>query len=123
MPEDFTRALRNVGSGSSDSSDLDRSDSDGDISEPEELREWRRIMREPPPDASAPQLRNALGIAQLAYSKLHAEMKKLRNDYNSLLSTLPQNRKRAVENNPNTVHQQISQVLCSAVQRCTAATA
>ncbi|KAI6027929.1 hypothetical protein BKA83DRAFT_4490450 [Pisolithus microcarpus] len=103
MPEDFTRALRNVGSGSSDSSDLDRSDSDGDISEPEELREWRRIMREPPPDASAPQLRNALGIAQLAYSKLHAETKKLRNDYNSLLSTLPQNRKRAVENNPNTV--------------------
>ncbi|KAI5982654.1 hypothetical protein EDD15DRAFT_2399258 [Pisolithus albus] len=103
MPEDFTQALRNVGSGSSDSSDLDHSDSDGDISEPEELREWHRIMREPPPDASAPQLHNALGIAQLAYSKLHAEMKKLRNDYNSLLSTLPQNRKRAVENNPNTV--------------------
>ncbi|KAI6142194.1 hypothetical protein BKA82DRAFT_34564 [Pisolithus tinctorius] len=30
-------------------------------------------------------------------------MKKLRTDYNSLLSTLPQNRKRAVENNPNTM--------------------
>ncbi|KAI6012865.1 hypothetical protein BKA83DRAFT_13923 [Pisolithus microcarpus] len=74
-----------VNSGSSNtSSDLDCSDSDGDISEPEELREWHRIMCEPAPDASAPQLCNALGIAQLAYSKLH-------------------NHKRAVENNPNTV--------------------
>ncbi|KIN94997.1 hypothetical protein M404DRAFT_34563 [Pisolithus tinctorius Marx 270] len=37
----------------------DRSDSEDDTSDLEELQEWRRIMREPPPDASAPQLRIA----------------------------------------------------------------
>ncbi|KAI6024320.1 hypothetical protein EDC04DRAFT_2606500 [Pisolithus marmoratus] len=103
MPEDFTHALRNVSSDSSDSGQgSDHSDLDDNTPDLEELQELHRVMRELPPDASAPQLRVALGTAQLAYSKLHAEMKKLRTNYDSLLSTLPQNRKRAVENNPNT---------------------
>ncbi|KAI6027156.1 hypothetical protein EDC04DRAFT_2605917 [Pisolithus marmoratus] len=103
MPEDFTHALRNVSSDSSDSGQgSDHSDLDDNTPDLEELQELCRVMRELPPDASAPQLCVALGTAQLAYSKLHAEMKKLRTNYDSLLSTLPQNHKRAVENNPNT---------------------
>ncbi|KAI5995798.1 hypothetical protein F5J12DRAFT_785566 [Pisolithus orientalis] len=58
---------------------------------------------EPPLDASAPQLCSALGATQLAYLKLHIQMKKLQIDYNSLLSTLLQSCKKAVENNLNTV--------------------
>ncbi|KAI6003564.1 hypothetical protein EDC04DRAFT_2971131 [Pisolithus marmoratus] len=104
MPKDFMHALHDVGSDSFDSSiDSDHSDSDGNNADLEELQEWCRIMRELPPDASAPQLCSALGATQLAYSNLHIEMKKLQTNYNSLLSTLPQNCKRVVENNPNTV--------------------
>ncbi|KAI6138247.1 hypothetical protein BKA82DRAFT_28232 [Pisolithus tinctorius] len=103
MPEDFTDALRNVDSDSSGAdSHLDHSD-DNETSDLEELREWQRIMHEPPPDASAPQLRSALGATQLAYSRLHIQMKQLRIGYNSLLSTLPQSHKKAVENNLNTI--------------------
>ncbi|KIN95001.1 hypothetical protein M404DRAFT_34567 [Pisolithus tinctorius Marx 270] len=103
MPEDFTDALRNIDSDSSGAdSHSDHSD-DNETSDLEELREWQRIMHEPPPDASAPQLRSALGATQLAYSKLHVQMKQLRINYNSLLSTLPQSCKKAVENNPNTI--------------------
>ncbi|KAI5996646.1 hypothetical protein EDC04DRAFT_2909922 [Pisolithus marmoratus] len=78
MPEDFTHALHNVSSDSSDSGQgSDNSDLDDNTPDLEELQELHRVMCEPPPDASAPQLCVALGTAQLAYSKLHAEMKKL----------------------------------------------
>ncbi|KAI6000176.1 hypothetical protein F5J12DRAFT_894930 [Pisolithus orientalis] len=60
-------------------------------------------MCKPPLDASAPQLHSALSATQLAYLKLHIQMKKLQINYNSLLSTLPQSCKKAVENNPNTI--------------------
>ncbi|KAI6005415.1 hypothetical protein EDC04DRAFT_2611551 [Pisolithus marmoratus] len=80
----------------------DHSDLDDNTPDLEELQELRRVMHEAPPDTSAPQLCVALGTAQLAYSKLHTEMKKLQTNYDSLLSTLPQNHKRAVENNLNT---------------------
>ncbi|KIO06647.1 hypothetical protein M404DRAFT_24360 [Pisolithus tinctorius Marx 270] len=103
MPEGFTDALHNVDSDSSGAdSHSDHSDDD-ETSDLEELWEWQRIMCKPPLDASAPQLRSALGATQLAYSKLHIQMKQLQIDYNSLLSTLPQSHKKAVENNPNTI--------------------
>ncbi|KIK25422.1 hypothetical protein PISMIDRAFT_9622 [Pisolithus microcarpus 441] len=78
MPEDFTHALHSVGLDSSDlNTGLDSSDLDNDTSNLEELQELHRVMCELPLDASAPQLHTALGTAQLAYSKLHIEMKKL----------------------------------------------
>ncbi|KAI6145807.1 hypothetical protein BKA82DRAFT_26916 [Pisolithus tinctorius] len=103
MPEDFTDALRNVDSDSSGTNSHSDHSDDDETSDLEELWEWWRIMCKPPPDASAPQLCSALGATQLAYSKLHVQMKQLRINYNSLLSTLPQSRKKAVENNLNTV--------------------
>ncbi|KAI6102267.1 hypothetical protein F5141DRAFT_1065742 [Pisolithus sp. B1] len=104
MPEDFTHTLCGIGLDSSDSSQhSDHSDCDDSISDLKELQEWCRVMHEPPPDACAPQLHAALGAAQIAYSKLHVEMKKLQTDYNSLLSSIPQNRKRTVENNLNVI--------------------
>ncbi|KAI6002590.1 hypothetical protein F5J12DRAFT_893999 [Pisolithus orientalis] len=98
MPEDFTHALHSVDLEFSGSDSCpDHSDSEDDTSDLKELQKRCQIMCEPPPDASTPQL------CISAYSKLHIEMKKLQTDYNSLLSTLPQNCKRAVENNPNMI--------------------
>ncbi|KAI5987145.1 hypothetical protein F5J12DRAFT_898621 [Pisolithus orientalis] len=75
MPEDFTHALRSVDSEFSGSDSCsDRSDSEDDTSDLEELQEWRRIMHEPPPDAMTGTWRYSVG-----------------------------NHKRAVENNPNTM--------------------
>ncbi|KAI6122717.1 hypothetical protein EDD16DRAFT_1518329 [Pisolithus croceorrhizus] len=92
MPEDFTHTLHGIGLDSSDSSQCsDHSDSDDSILDLEELQEWCRVMRKPPPDASAPQFH------YLHYGDRHLVLLRF------LLSSIPQNHKRTVENNLNVI--------------------
>ncbi|KAI5981571.1 hypothetical protein EDD15DRAFT_2379405 [Pisolithus albus] len=91
MPEDFTSAIWDVGYDSLE----DDIDNDGDAPQganhrtgargvdpdlDREFDEVRRVMADPSPDASAMELRQALGRAQVSYNHLREELIKTRNE-------------------------------------------
>ncbi|KIK13567.1 hypothetical protein PISMIDRAFT_17892 [Pisolithus microcarpus 441] len=109
MPEDFTSAIRDVGYDSLE----DNTDNDGDVLQgvnhgtsardvdpnlDREFDEARRVMADPSPDASAIELRQALGRAQVSYNHLREELIKTRNELSEFKARVaPRARSRALK--------------------------
>ncbi|KAF8833747.1 hypothetical protein BDN67DRAFT_985818 [Paxillus ammoniavirescens] len=94
MPEDFRNEIAAIESSEQSEDDTHQggnanNDSDADPNVDNNLERVRRVMHVPSPGADAHKLRKSLGVAQLAFMQVRAELHKLNKKYNSLAAKLP----------------------------------
>ncbi|KAF8836627.1 hypothetical protein BDN67DRAFT_1014536 [Paxillus ammoniavirescens] len=88
MPEDFRSALVAV-SGSDSEDEASRLEGSDTMMENDELVQLQTVTYVPGPDADTNELRKSLGLAQLAFTQVQAELNELRKQYNALTAKLP----------------------------------